>query len=770
MTKKQNINFISLINDVKFSTNMINLNNFELLALFRTYGYTFVNAIGTRGRGYATRLNFLLKFFRFILHLRKMHGVEFCIQYLKTGQLAIQKKLAGTPVSSLRELNPDFPLPRLTNGLPGIIPLSDRRLISSKKSSSVIRYWLSLFSLYRVISCVGKVKLSTITDPFTGDNERLSNIGDQIMSITKHKLAPFLKGLHFSESEIFMISKSSPTYSSSWHGFFGDLLAMNIPLYNSLISFLKSTKQSRLSNYIEGYRELVNELSSKMNIYHGMKDTALELDDSFGEIPMGQLQEKVEPAGKVRIFAMVDFWTQISLKGLHNYLFDILKKLPNDATFDQNESISRVKKKLELYGCSFGYDLSAATDRLPLAIQISVLTVLFSSEMANHWADLLVRNRTYFYKSDQGWEGLKYSVGQPMGALSSWAMLALTHHLLVQMAAQPFKGWFDKYELLGDDIIIFDKRVAERYLEIMEHLGVSINLSKSVISDCKVGEFAKVTILNGVDVSALSWKQFLSSSSSLMGRVNILYFLLNKGIGLNNFNHFTKGLIRKSKYDLGLLAPGYLALLTMLINKKVFTYRWVIAKVNNVKVPLQSWYGTILLSLERTDLYENLYKYFVKGIADSSLSSQRELLMKNKEPWIIIHILKKLVMGQHKWKYSYVQDHTDKSLDVLLNGQDIGALRQDLSNFFWAALDNKSIQVKMGKFLNLNFSKFTSLDEHLEALELLLSIEAHFSAHLQKSKRNVDVESPLRVLSYVTDLAKSVPPFVKDRKVENWFS
>jgi hypothetical protein len=57
---------------------------------------------------------------------------------------------------------------------------------------------------------------------------------------------------------------------------------------------------------------------------------------------------------------------------------------------------------------------------------------------------------------------------------------------------------------LGDDIIIFDKRVAERYLEIMEHLGVSINLSKSVISDCKVGEFAKVTILNGVDVSALS--------------------------------------------------------------------------------------------------------------------------------------------------------------------------------------------------------------------------------------------------------------------------
>lgn len=33
-------------------------------------------------------------------------------------------------------------------------------------------------------------------------------------------------------------------------------------------------------------------------------------------------------------------------------------------------------------------------------------------------------------------ESLRYAVGQPMGALSSWAMLAVTHHLLTQLAAQ----------------------------------------------------------------------------------------------------------------------------------------------------------------------------------------------------------------------------------------------------------------------------------------------------------------------------------------------
>jgi len=31
---------------------------------------------------------------------------------------------------------------------------------------------------------------------------------------------------------------------------------------------------------------------------------------------------------------------------------------------------------------------------------------------------------------------VRYAVGQPMGALSSWAMLALTHHLIVAMAAR----------------------------------------------------------------------------------------------------------------------------------------------------------------------------------------------------------------------------------------------------------------------------------------------------------------------------------------------
>lgn len=88
----------------------------------------------------------------------------------------------------------------------------------------------------------------------------------------------------------------------------------------------------------------------------------------------------------------------------------------------------------------------------------------------------------------------KYAVGQPMGALSSFGLLALTHHFIVQYASWRIgrKGWFDMYALLGDDIVIADEAVAKSYHLVMtEYLGVDINLSKSLVSSSGIMEFAK---------------------------------------------------------------------------------------------------------------------------------------------------------------------------------------------------------------------------------------------------------------------------------------
>jgi len=87
----------------------------------------------------------------------------------------------------------------------------------------------------------------------------------------------------------------------------------------------------------------------------------------------------------------------------------------------------------------FSFDLSAATDRLPVSLQEKILSVCFGKEFSSLWRTILV-GRTYYvrYKSASGKtesNNLSYAVGQPMGALSSWAMLALTHHFIVQCSA-----------------------------------------------------------------------------------------------------------------------------------------------------------------------------------------------------------------------------------------------------------------------------------------------------------------------------------------------
>jgi hypothetical protein len=93
-----------------------------------------------------------------------------------------------------------------------------------------------------------------------------------------------------------------------------------------------------------------------------------------------------------------------------------------------------------------------------------------------------------------------------MGARSSFTMLGLCHHLLVQFASNRLDNtWEDRYEIVGDDIVIFDRQLALSYLKVMNSIGVPINESKSIVSTNRpVVEYVKRVSLNGIDVSPYS--------------------------------------------------------------------------------------------------------------------------------------------------------------------------------------------------------------------------------------------------------------------------
>lgn len=130
-----------LYRDIYKASKMVDLSNGKhLIILLLEIGRIFTNSIFLKKSKLTSRIRMIHNFGMKLIRMNKHHGPDMVIKYLKASQLAIQKKLAGTPLSSLREVTSNLPLPRLsTSGLPTIIGRKDRSLIRLN-SASVIRF------------------------------------------------------------------------------------------------------------------------------------------------------------------------------------------------------------------------------------------------------------------------------------------------------------------------------------------------------------------------------------------------------------------------------------------------------------------------------------------------------------------------------------------------------------------------------------------------------------------------------------------------------
>jgi hypothetical protein len=139
--KTKFISIKNLFKDGQQNEHMISLGNrFELPALIRELGNRMVASCFPGKVKFTNRFKQLSRFSNHILSKTRRHGPVYTVNYLKCCQLAVQKCIAKDKITSLRELNPSFPFPRLSkSNLPKIIPLSDRRAIVSG-SPAIIRW------------------------------------------------------------------------------------------------------------------------------------------------------------------------------------------------------------------------------------------------------------------------------------------------------------------------------------------------------------------------------------------------------------------------------------------------------------------------------------------------------------------------------------------------------------------------------------------------------------------------------------------------------
>jgi len=87
------------------------------------------------------------------------------------------------------------------------------------------------------------------------------------------------------------------------------------------------------------------------------------------------------PDRKSRIIAILDYWSQSAVKPLSDILFNILKGLPQDCTFNQNSPLMKLTDDDEPY---YSFDLKSATDRFPMSIQKLVIEQLTDEEYSRH--------------------------------------------------------------------------------------------------------------------------------------------------------------------------------------------------------------------------------------------------------------------------------------------------------------------------------------------------------------------------------------------------
>lgn len=78
---------------------------------------------------------------------------------------------------------------------------------------------------------------------------------------------------------------------------------------------------------------------------------------------------------------------------------------------------------------------------------------------------------------------------------------------------------FLDYAVLGDDVVICNRKVAKEYLKVLRILDVECNLSKSIISGHAL-EFAKRFYYKSVDVSPLSFKELNAQGENLRSLVS----------------------------------------------------------------------------------------------------------------------------------------------------------------------------------------------------------------------------------------------------------
>jgi len=442
--------------------------------------------------------------YKLYFNLIRNHGTVGAIKYMKNIRLICTRYICGSPI-----LINNWCIGTTKDGWPSkLLFLKDR--IDNKKYSYVLTLLMfnrcfkptktEMKKLYK------NIDYHSITDLPISEYTIPSNFIENFVQSFKLNLSS--ESMEFSMSDIYLSFKGGPQGKAT-------LSALNNFYnfsYNILQRLILLTSEAGVKYLLSSYKFWFNHQDQ-------VKPTRL---NKF----LGKISFINDPEAKIRIVAIVDYYTQLFLKKLHDNMFKIILNNFNncDRTYTQSPYHCWENNNESFWSL----DLSSATDRFPRGLQMSLIGHMYNMAYAKTWSKHLGSIEfgipTKIGKSVEYLNSVKYSTGQPMGTYSSWISFTLAHHLVVHWCAflEGHSNFsFNQYIILGDDIVIKNDQVAKRYLKVITKLGVNLSLTKTHVSK-DTYEFAKRWIKHGKEISGIPTKGIIENIKN----INIVFCIL----------------------------------------------------------------------------------------------------------------------------------------------------------------------------------------------------------------------------------------------------
>jgi hypothetical protein len=162
-------------------------------------------------------------------------------------------------------------------------------------------------------------------------------------------------------------------------------------------------------------------------------------------------------------------------------LLKSLGRRGRDCTYNQNRLDAWIGNRVtnpSLYAGSV--DLHQATDYLPFKWMDPIWDCIFKGRVC----DTVQKSWDLFKEVSRGyWENCGYrdrwTKGQPLGALPSFRCLGITHNLILEALAFTLGYGHSPYAVLGDDVVLMNKKLRKEYIALMTNVGVPLSLNKS---------------------------------------------------------------------------------------------------------------------------------------------------------------------------------------------------------------------------------------------------------------------------------------------------